>query len=273
MTPAFKIAILDMYKGTPNLGMQNIIDILDKYAFDNNISVEKTIVDIRGKQEIPTLDFDAFISTGGPGNPVEEEGWEYNYVSFIKELMFYNESNVIKKHAFFICHSFQVMCHHFNLGNVCLRKNESFGIFPVYPTDEGISDPIFSKLPRPFYIVDSRKWQVIEPNDLNLEEMGAHVLALEKLRPHVELERALMAIRFTPEMIGTQFHPEAEPNGMIFYLNGEEKKQVVIENYGKERYDDMLFHLNDPDKILLTQSVIIPQFLKTALTLNKLQLN
>lgn len=266
-----KIAILDMYKGTPNLGMQNILDILDKYALTHHLVFSKTIIDIRTKQEIPTLNFDMYISTGGPGSPIEQEGWENGYVAFIKDLMQHNLTHKNKKHIFFICHSFQVMCHHFNLGNVCLRKSESFGIFPTYPTEEGLSDVVFKGLTRPFYVVDSRKWQVIEPNDTNLEAMGAHVLALEKLRPHVDLERAAMAIRFTPEMVGTQFHPEAESEGMIYYLKGNEKKQVVIDNYGQERYDEMLLHLNDPEKIMLTQSCIIPQFLTYALQSMNLQ--
>jgi GMP synthase-like glutamine amidotransferase len=259
------IAILDMYKGTPNLGMQNILDILDKYADEHQIKFNKTIIDIRVKQEIATLDYQIYISTGGPGSPIEKEGWEYEYIGFIKDLIQHNTTSKNKKHIFFICHSFQVICHHFNLGKVCLRKSESFGIFPTYPTEEGLNDVVFKGLSRPFYVVDSRKWQVVEPNDLNLELMGAHILALEKLRPHIELERATMAIRFSPEMMGTQFHPEAESEGMIYYLKGNEKKQLVINNYGQERYDDMLLQLNEPEKIMFTRNAIIPQFLTNAL--------
>jgi GMP synthase-like glutamine amidotransferase len=76
-----------------------------------------------------------------------------------------------------------------------------------------------------------------------------------------------MAIRFTPEMIGTQFHPEADAEGMIFYLKGEEKKKLVIDTHGEEKFIDMLYHLNDPDKIMLTQNTMIPQFLTSALQL------
>ncbi|MES2726901.1 MAG: GMP synthase [Bacteroidota bacterium] len=260
-----KIAILDMYNGTENQGMRNIHQILDNYAANHRVAIQKTVFDIRGKQEKPTLDYDIYISSGGPGSPVDNEGWEKNYIKFVKDVMKHNKTATDKKHIFFICHSFQVMCQHFNLGDVCLRKSESFGTYPVFSTDEGLGDLIFKNLPRPFYIVDSRKWQVIAPNDSKIEKMGAQILALEKLRPHVSLERALMAIRFSPEMVGTQFHPEADAEGMLHYWQSEEKKQLVIENHGIEKYNTMIATLHDEDKIMLTQSLIIPQFLDNAL--------
>jgi hypothetical protein len=94
--------------------------------------------------------------------------------------------------------------------------------------------------------------------------MGAKILAIEKERPHLPYERATMAIQFTPEIFGTQFHPEADADGMYHYLVSEEKKKVVIENYGLEKYEDMLAHLRDPDKIRLTQAKMIPIFLDEA---------
>jgi hypothetical protein len=95
--------------------------------------------------------------------------------------------------------------------------------------------------------------------------MGATILAIEKERPHVPLERAIMSIRFNENMIGTQFHPEADAVGMKMYFETEEKKKTVIENYGLEKWQSMIDHLNDPDKITWTYSHIIPNFLDTAL--------
>ena len=76
--------------------------------------------------------------------------------------------------------------------------------------------------------------------------MGASILAIEKERSHVPLERAIMAIRFNDNMIGTQFHPEADAIGMSLHLQTEEKKKTVIENYGVEKWQSMIDHLNDP---------------------------
>ena len=91
--------------------------------------------------------------------------------------------------------------------------------------------------------------------------MGGSILAIEKERPHIPLERALMAVRFNEHMIGTQFHPEADAVGMSMHLQTEEKKKTVIENHGYEKWEQMIDHLNDPDKILWTYSHILPNFL------------
>jgi GMP synthase-like glutamine amidotransferase len=74
-----------------------------------------------------------------------------------------------------------------------------------------------------------------------------------------------MAMRFDETTFGTQFHPEADAEGMLVHLLEEERKQIVIGQHGEEKYHSMIEHLNDPDKIVLTQSVIIPNFLSIAL--------
>jgi hypothetical protein len=110
---------------------------------------------------------------------------------------------------------------------------------------------------------------VIQPLKSSIEEMGGAVLCIEKPRPHVPYERAVMGIRFNKYMVGTQFHPEADAAGMKIYLSTEEKRKTIIENHGEEKLLDMLAHLSDPDKIVLTQSKVLPNFLTHSLdTLN-----
>ena len=91
--------------------------------------------------------------------------------------------------------------------------------------------------------------------------MGGKILCIEKDRPHVPLERAVMGIRFSAYMIGTQFHPEADAIGMSMYLQTEDKKKTVVDSYGLEKWESMIRQLNDPDKILWTYSHILPNFL------------
>ena len=69
------LAILDMYDGEPNQGMRCIHDLLSKFSDQINFRE----FDVRGKNELPDVaDFDVFISTGGPGNPLEGDGnWIY----------------------------------------------------------------------------------------------------------------------------------------------------------------------------------------------------
>jgi homoserine O-succinyltransferase/O-acetyltransferase len=126
-------------------------------------------------------------------------------------------------------------------------------------------EPVFAGLQDPFYAVDSRDYQVVQPNRQRLRQMGATILCIEKERPHIPLERAVMAIRFNDYMIGTQFHPEADAVGMTMYLLRDDKKKTVIENHGFEKWESMISHLNDPDKILWTYSHIIPNFLSNSI--------
>ena len=95
--------------------------------------------------------------------------------------------------------------------------------------------------------------------------MGAKILCIEKERPHVPLERAIMAVRFSDSMIGTQFHPEADPSGMSIHLQTPDRKKTVISEYGEEKWKSMIEQLNDPDKILWTHNHVIPNFLDYAL--------
>ena len=117
----------------------------------------------------------------------------------------------------------------------------------------------------PFYAVDSRDYQVIQPNHKRLREIGGRILCIEKDRPHVPLERAIMGIRFNQWMMGTQFHPEADAIGMSMYLRSEEKKKTVIASHGEAKWNSMIEHLEDPDKILFTQNHVLPNFLELAL--------
>jgi GMP synthase-like glutamine amidotransferase len=262
-----KIAILDLYEGHVNQGMRCIREILNMFSETNNLDVTRDEFDVRLKNEVPDLSYDIYISTGGPGSPLESEGseWEKAYFTWLSLVENWNDNpeNIQKKFVFFICHSFQLVCRELKLANVCKRNSTAFGVFPIHILPDATDELVFSGLPDPFYAVDSRDWQVIEPH-MNILFRGAKILCMEKDRPHVPYERAIMAMRFNEYFIGTQFHPEADAIGMSVYLQTEEKKKTVIENYGLEKWESMIEHLNDPDKISWTNSHILPNFLNIA---------
>ena len=266
--PEIKVAILDLYDGIANEGMRGFQDILNKYKAKNQLNLSYEIFDVRKKCEMPDYqDFDIYLSSGGPGNPLETEGteWEKKYFNLVDKLEDHNLSNnPQKKHAFFVCHSFQLMCRKYKLGDINLRRSPSFGVLPVHQTKAGLADPVFEGMADPFYTVDSRSWQVINPNEQRFVELGMQLLAIEKERPHVNLPRAMMAIRFNEYFISTQFHPEADAAGMQVYLAKEEKKKEVVSEHGLDKYNEMLERLEDPDKIMHTQNTIIPNFLDQA---------
>ena len=261
-----RIALLDMNNNQTNQGFKNIREISEAFQkqSEENISIE--IFDIRYKNEFPDVEkFDIFISSGGPGNP-HREGfeWEDKFAGFLDTVYEYNQQNETKKFLFLVCHSFQLASIHWDLGNICKRKSYSFGVMPVHKTEEGEQEFLFKNLPEPFYAVDSRAYQFIEPNHDRFEELGMKIVAIEKFRPHVNLERAVMAIRFSDEIFGTQFHPEANPEGMIENLKDEKNKTAMIENFGMEKYLETIDRMDDEDKIMLTQSQILPRFLRFA---------
>ncbi|HEV8285960.1 MAG TPA: GMP synthase [Chitinophagaceae bacterium] len=266
-----KVAILDLYEGEPNEGMRCLRNILREFGEDNNIQVEWNEFDVRLRNDVPDMSYDVFISSGGPGSPLESRysDWEKKYFGWLNEVERWNmnPANLQKKFVFFICHSFQLSARYYNVGIVTKRRSTAFGVFSVHMLGDGIDEPVFTGLRDPFYAVDSRDFQVIQPNYSVIEKMGAKILCIEKERPHVPYERAIMGIRFNEYMIGTQFHPEADAPGMTMYLHREDKKKTIIENYGEEKWQSMLEHLNDPDKILWTYSHVLPNFLNQAVEL------
>ena len=264
-----KVAILDLYEGKANQGMRCIRTILANWADSNDLELQSREFDVRLKNELPDTSFDIYISTGGPGDPLVSrfEDWDIAWCRWLDKMERWNAnpSNSQKKYIFFICHSFQLASRYFNIGLISKRKSTAFGVFPMHMLENGKDESVFDGLKDPFYGVDSRDYQVIQPNHDLLNDMGAKILCIEKVRPHVPYERALMAIRFNEYMIGTQFHPEADAPGMSMYLQTEEKRKTVIENHGEDKLRSMLVHLEDPDKIRWTYAHILPNFLNQSI--------
>lgn len=263
-----RIAILDLYEGHPNQGMRCIREIISQWATDNALSVTQDEFDIRLNLAVPDTSYDIYISSGGPGSPLDttDTTWEKKYFYWLQSIEDWNNSSdgLPGKHILFICHSFQLACRHYGIGTVCKRKSTAFGVFPIHMLTEGKNEPVFDGLKDPFYSVDSRDYQVIEPDHNRLRELGARILAIEKNRPHVPFERAIMSVRFNDYFLGTQFHPEADAAGMSMYLQRADKKQTVIENHGEAKWQSMVEQLQDPEKIMWTYLHVLPNFLNLA---------
>ena len=67
-----RMAILDMNNNVENMGIASIQRIADRFAV-----IDYEVFDVRYKREIPGLDFDIYISSGGPGDPLDGDGvWD-----------------------------------------------------------------------------------------------------------------------------------------------------------------------------------------------------
>lgn len=264
-----KIAILDLYNNEPNQGMRCLREIVSQC--DQNIpgqAVEYRVYETRYQAETPGLEYDIYISSGGPGSPFDGEGmvWEQKYFHLLDQIWSHNQQNhARKKYVFFICHSFQMMARFFKLATVQKRSKRSFGILPVHKTENAREEFLLRDLPEPYYAADFRQFEVVSPDPRRFAELHARILSIETPRKDPGLERALMAIRISNEMVGTQYHPEADPVSMLYHFRQAERKQQVVEEYGEDKYEEMIAHLEDPANILLTRKTILPGFLLDAI--------
>lgn len=268
-TQSVSVAVLDLYNGVENQGMRCIREILsglNQHYSDIELTVRE--FDVRLKQEVPDTSYDIYISSGGPGSPFDGEGsrWESLYFSWLDSIWNINTADTpSKKHVLSICHSFQLMSRHFDIAEVVKRKSDSFGVLPVHLTDAGKADPLFSRLNNPFYAADFREWQVLKPDHSSIQSLGASILALEKIRPHVPLERAVMAMRISPEIVGTQFHPEADPKGMFHHFGKEDQREKIIKRHSRDKFEQIMERLIDPDFLEPTYTTFIPAFIEQSI--------
>ena len=135
----------------------------------------------------------------------------------------------------------------------------------IHKTEEGTTDPVLEGLQNPFYAIDSRDYQVVQPKLSIFKKKGAQIIALEKIRTHREYERAIMGVRFSEYFVGLQFHPEADALSFVANLKSKERRENIIAMKGKTKFRDMLEDLLDEDKIYKTNETIIPNFLRIAI--------
>jgi GMP synthase-like glutamine amidotransferase len=255
-----RLAILDMNNNVENMGITSLKRIADRFPV-----IDYEVFDVRYKREIPDLNFDIYLSSGGPGDPLEGDGlWDKDYFDLMDRLWVHNTQHEEKKFAFFVCHSFQMICHHLAIGQISLRRKESFGIVPVDITSEGAMDPLFMHLHNPFYGADFRRYEIIYPDAKRLEELNSKITALENPDLDIDDNRALMAVRFSNEWFGTQFHPEAHPDGMVHYLRRPEKKEMILSQFGMNTYEEMMHNALHPERLAHTRDLILPAFIKDA---------
>src|SRR6187431_1203239 len=89
---SIRIAILDLYDGAANQGMRCIREILNQYSDQFHIDISWDEFDVRQKNEVPDLSYDLFISSGGPGSPLETIGteWERVYFNWLQQVEEWN---------------------------------------------------------------------------------------------------------------------------------------------------------------------------------------
>ena len=265
-----KIAILSMYRN-PQAQALIYLDALLKNESGKfrETEIHFRIFNTRYGNEMPVPEeFDAFISTGGPGNPHDGSGsdWEKNYFRFLDQMMKQDFKDGRKKFHFSICHSFQLLCIHFGIASVKKRSGETrMGLFFCRHTDEGSNDPLFGPLPNPHLIVENRNWQCIAPDENRIKDLGIRVLSRESEDP----QSALLALRISPYWVATQYHPETEPEAMKALFHTHAKKEEVVSGYGQKKWEEIIRLLDEKQPSLQnTYQQLIPDFLHSAIQWN-----
>src|SRR5687767_928066 len=94
-TRKIRVAILDLYEGHENQGMRCIREIVNQWGDVNHVDVEYDEFEVRIKQEVPDTSYDLYISSGGPGSPLESEGseWENKFFGWISEMEKWNNDD------------------------------------------------------------------------------------------------------------------------------------------------------------------------------------
>jgi len=74
-----------------------------------------------------------------------------------------------------------------------------------------------------------------------------------------------MAIKFSEKIYGVQFHPEAELKELVLYFNEASNKQNIIKEFGIEKWERIINHLDETSPIQFTYTHLIPNFLDKAI--------
>jgi hypothetical protein len=163
-----------------------------------------------------------------------------------------------------------MMARFFEFGEVSKRNSKSIGVLPFENTEAGKTDSILEHLPDPFYAADIREYQVTNPSKKVIDNIGAKILSYEILDDNAEGEPAIAAVKISNEIFGTQFHPEADPESMLYHFNRPDEKKQIVDSYGEKKYGRMLEILQEPNAVKLTRKTVIPNFLNGAIDeLNK----
>ena len=262
-----RVAILDMNNGARNIGIRNIRRIVDHFhhmvrSHNRQVDVQVDQFHVRDRNEIPDTSYHIYISSGGPGSPLDDDGkpCEQEYFSLIDNLLDHNTSREDKKFFFGICHSFQMMVKKFDIGDITQREVRKMGVVPLVKTTAGQTDDMLLGLADRFYGFDNRDWQVVNPDEKRLEQHGFQILSFEGDARNSTA--AVTGIRFTPEIEAVQFHPEAEKNGILMRFTDPHEKNRIINQFGQKKYDELIQSVQNPNKLLKTYRIILPNFLR-----------
>jgi homoserine O-succinyltransferase len=265
-----RIAILSMYKNPEAPGLNYLQRLLkNENAKRPEVELSFQIFQTRYNNEMPdTRKFEAFISTGGPGSPHDGKGqkWEGEYFHFLDQVYLQDFPDQKKKFHFSICHSFQLLCKHFQIAEVNKRPDsDRYGIFFCKNLASQTDDTLYHLLPSQYLMVENRSWQCVKPVMEKMKSLGIQILSKES----EDAEAALLALRISPFWLATQFHPETDPLEMKRTFEGESKKTEVVNKFGAGKWSEIMAMLEKQEPSLNdTYQTLLPGFIQEVILWN-----
>src|SRR5580658_4595816 len=87
-----RIAILDLYEGQANQGMRCIRELLADFSLTHELRLTVDEFEVRLEKKVPDLSYDIYISSGGPGSPLDSinTAWEEAYFGWLSRIETHN---------------------------------------------------------------------------------------------------------------------------------------------------------------------------------------
>ncbi len=268
MDKTLRLCLVDMNNGHANQAMRCFRILVDSFfaavrARNPEVRTEMVVVQPRNLKELPPGGFDFYLSTGGPDSPYDHDGepWLDDLFRFYDGIV---ESNLAGRpdapSMFAVCYTFELLVRHFKVCAMVPRASRKFGVMPAYTTDAGAAHPLLEGFGDRLFAFEHRTWEAIDLDEKRLAELGGSVLARES-RDGASKGKALLALDLAPGIECTQFHPEADRQGVIVWVSKREQAQAFVDTYGLVTYDRMLRTLDNPERIAKTFSLLIPGWL------------
>jgi len=265
----FRVCLLDMNQGCPNQAMRCFGVILESFfervAQGNpHVHTEVLVVQPRNQPELPPPGYDLYIASGGPGSPFEHDHDRLftHLRNFFDRIVDANlKAPGVPPALFGVCYSFELLVRHFAVAAMTRRKDRKFGVMPVYMTEAGQKHPLTAPFGDRLFAFEHRNWEAVDLDQRVLRDVGGCVLACES-RDGISKGRALLALEFAPGVEGTQFHPEADREGVISWVSDQEEAHAFVQVYGPQTYQRMIKTLDNPQRVAKTFALMLPGWLK-----------
>jgi GMP synthase-like glutamine amidotransferase len=259
-----------MCNGVPNQAVRcfrRLVDSLKARAAAVNPGFELvyTHVQPRNLGELPSRDADLVLSSGGPGSPHDgyDDPWCVGYRAYLDHVVEQNIKDAAHAPKLLgVCHSFELATLHFKVAQMVQRADgRRFGVWPCYPTTDGLKSQLFAPFGDRLFVWENRQWEAVGLDEKKLAALGGRLLARESRHGRTDKGNALLGFDYAPGVVAVQFHPEADREGLRVWVYSTEQATEFKKSFGEPLYQRMIKTLDDPSRVARTFALFVPGWL------------